>query len=270
MDKQEEIWRPIKGYEGFYEVSNRGRVRSVDRWVIGKDGKRYLFKGRILKPARNKWGYLCATLHRDGKARTFKVHRLVLEVWGDGNPEGKPQVNHLNEQKDMNFVENLSWATAKENVNWGTGIERQAASHLNGSCSKPVLALDPNTGAVVLEFPSIQEAQRKGFNHGNISACCLGERRSHRGYCWRFKADYDQEKTWAPVKIGGEAIAASKSMPVQALDPSTGEVVHEFQSTKEAGRKGFNSGHICACCRGERKTHKGYCWRYKPASTVSN
>jgi hypothetical protein len=115
-----------------------------------------------------------------------------------------------------------------------------------------------------LEFPSIQEAQRKGFNHGNISECCNGKVLSHRGLVWRYKDDYDQEKTWAPVKIGGEAIAASRSKAVQALDPKTGLVVKEFPSTKEAGRKGFNQGNVAACCRGERRTHKGYIWRFKP------
>lgn len=181
MDKQEEIWRPVKGYEGLYEVSNRGRVRSVDRWVTGKDGKKYFYKGQTLKPRVDEDGYLLVTLSRNGKKRTFQVHRLVAETW-IGNPDGKPEVNHLDEDKTNNDVLNLEWTTRKENANWGTGIKRSAASK-----SKPVQAVDQNTGVVVMEFASVREAGRSGFDSGTISACCRGERKSHKGYRWRFK-----------------------------------------------------------------------------------
>lgn len=254
MDKQEEIWRPVKGYEGFYEVSNRGRVRSVGRWITDKNGIRRFRKGKILNPVRTKVGYLHVLLCRDGKPRWFFVHRLVAMAFIP-NPEHKPEVNHLNEQKDMNFAENLSWATAKENITWGTGVERRAASQ-----SKAVLALDPSTGQVVREFPSAREAGRNGFKSSHISACCNGKVLSCKGFVWKYKDDYDRENTWTPVKIGME------SKPVQAIDPKTGEVVKEFPSVREAGRKGFHQSTISACCKGKRKTHKGYRWRYKPVS----
>lgn len=189
MDKQEEIWRPIKTFEGLYEVSNRGRVRSVDRWVIYKDGSKHFWKGQILKPRQNETtGYLQVNLCRDGKQRTFRIHRLVAEAWLD-NPMGKPEVNHLDEDKTNNDVYNLEWSTAKENINFGTGNKRRAESQLNGSCSKPVQALDPKTGQVVLEFPSTAEAQRNGFVSGHISNCCQGKKwyNTHRGYRWRYK-----------------------------------------------------------------------------------
>lgn len=181
MDKQEEIWRPVKGYEGFYEVSNRGRVRSVGRWVTDKNGIKRFRKGKILKQTRDKDGYLHVTLSRDGKHRCFTVHRLAAMAFIP-NPEHKPEVNHLNEQKDMNFAENLSWATRKENNAWGTGNKRRTASR-----SKAVEAIDPSTGQVVLEFPSVKEAGRKGFTKSRVSACCRGEQGTHKGYRWRYK-----------------------------------------------------------------------------------
>lgn len=182
-----ECWRWVPEFEGLYEVSTRGRVRSVDRWVTYPDGRKQFIKGKILKPTRCKFGYLYVDLCRDGKKHRFKVHRLVLEVWGDGNPEKKPQVNHLDENKTNNDVYNLSWVTAKENNTWGTARKRMAASRLNGSQSTPVQALDPETGVVVLEFPSMREAGRKGFNRGCIWSCCHGESRQYKGYIWRQK-----------------------------------------------------------------------------------
>lgn len=178
-----ECWRWIPGYEGLYQVSTRGRVRSVDRWVIGKDGKKYFIKGKILKPQRNEWGYLKVTLCRDGKLRNFKIHRLVAMVWLD-NPENKPEVNHLDENPGNPDVFNLSWTTRIENARWGTAIERMAASQ-----SKAVEALDPSTGEVVLEFPSVNEAGRNGFDQRHVSKCCRGVKsyKTHKGYIWRFK-----------------------------------------------------------------------------------
>lgn len=172
-----ECWRWIPGYEGLYQVSTRGRVRSVDRWVTDKDGRKRLIKGKILKQRVDKDGYLRVTLSRDGKKRVFLVHRLVAETWLD-NPEGKPEVNHLDENPGNPDVFNLSYCTRKENNNWGTRNKR---------LSKAVQAIVPKTGAVVLEFPSVREAGRKGFNQSAVSACCLGKRKTHRGYIWRYK-----------------------------------------------------------------------------------
>lgn len=177
-----ERWKWIPGYEGLYQASTWGRIRSVDRWVVSNTGKKDFRRGRILKPQREKkTGYLRVGLCRNGKRRFFWIHRMVAETFIP-NPENKPEVNHLDENKTNNAVENLSWCTGKENVNWGTGIERAAASK-----SKPVLAVDPSTGVVALEFPSGKEAQRNGFSAVAISNCCRGKLKTHRGFEWRFK-----------------------------------------------------------------------------------
>lgn len=182
-----ECWRWVPGFEGIAQVSTRGRVRSVDRWVTDSNGKKRFYKGRILKQARGNSGYFFVNLRRNGKQHHCQVHRLVAMAFIP-NPDGKPEVNHLNEQKDMNFVENLSWVSRIENVNWGTGRERAAASRLNGSLSKAVEAIDPNTGEVVREFPSANEAERNGFTSISISRCCRGIKcKRHKGYIWRYK-----------------------------------------------------------------------------------
>lgn len=198
MDKQEEIWRPVKGYEGLYEVSNRGRIRSVDRWVTDEDGIKRFRKGKILKPGPDKKGYLHVGLGRNGKKRFFLVHRLVAMAWLD-NSEGKPQINHIDEDKSNNDVSNLEWTTAKENTNWGTGCKRSAASR-----SKAVQALDPETGQVVMKYSSTMEAERNGFNSSNISACCLGKCRTHKGFAWRYKQAFDYSRMLAIYDIALE------------------------------------------------------------------
>lgn len=127
-----EIWKPIKGYEGFYEVSNLGRVRSLDRLVIrhkhtvnreGKESHEHMMKckGNELKARVNNSGYLYVALHRDGKEKTQRIHRLVAEAFID-NPNNFPQVNHIDEDKLNNRSDNLEWCDCKYNVNYGSRL----------------------------------------------------------------------------------------------------------------------------------------------------
>ena len=113
----EEIWRPIEGYEGLYEVSNLGRVRSLDRFFYR------LHKGKVLSPTKDRYGYLTVTLNYNGKSKTIKIHRLVAQAFLP-NPDNLPQVNHKDEVKSNNCVDNLEWCSAKYNVNFGTRQER--------------------------------------------------------------------------------------------------------------------------------------------------
>ena len=100
-----EEWRPIKDYEGLYEVSNMGRVRSLDRIIIDSKGRKHPFEGKIMKLQSDRYGYLYISLNKNGK-RKFKVHRLVAEAF-ISNPEGKKHVDHINTNKEDNRVENL-------------------------------------------------------------------------------------------------------------------------------------------------------------------
>lgn len=113
-----EVWKDIKGFEG-YQISNRGRVKSLNY--------RHTRKERILQQRLNRYGYCQARLYKNGKHYTFVVHRLVAIAF-IANPNEKPQVNHLDECKINNCAENLEWATAKENLNYGTRNERASKS----------------------------------------------------------------------------------------------------------------------------------------------
>lgn len=119
MSKLEEEWRPVKGYEGFYDVSDWGRVRSVDRTIeqLSNHGNliNRLYKGKLLKLFKDRDGYIIVTLCKEGSSLQKRVHRLVAEAFIP-NPENKPQIDHINTIKDDNRVENIRWVTAKENT----------------------------------------------------------------------------------------------------------------------------------------------------------
>lgn len=167
---EEEIWLPIAGYTGLYEVSSLGRVRSLD----------YRHDGRVqvLKPITHANGYLQVTLYKDGKCKKCTVHRLVAEAFLP-NVEGLSQVNHKDECKTNNAVSNLEWCTASYNLQYGTAPSRRAAAQ-----SKPVEQRTKD-GRLLTTWPSLMEAWRQtGIRH--ISECCNGKQYTAGGFIWRY------------------------------------------------------------------------------------
>ena len=154
-----EIWKDIPEYEGLYQVSNLGRVKSL---IYGKE--------RIMKLSKDKDGYLQVQLSKKGKIKLKKVHRLVAEAFID-NPESKPQVNHINEIKTDNRVENLEWCTGSENMLHA--IRKGLLLSANGfddSQSIAVSMYDKTTGELLKEFGSLREASREtGIKLSTIS-----------------------------------------------------------------------------------------------------
>lgn len=157
-----EEWRDIVGYEGLYEVSNLGRVRR---------------NGKILKPSKVRHGYLQIALYKNGIYKRFYIHRLVAYAFIP-NPNSYPEVNHRDEDKTNNTVDNLEWCTHEYNNNYGTRNER---------LSKPVLQFDLQ-GNFISEWPSTAKVEEEtGMDHSNISKCCSGNRSSAGGFVWRYK-----------------------------------------------------------------------------------
>ena len=177
-----EIWKDIEGYEGLYQVSSLGRVKSLSR----RDRLNRVIQEKILKPQLHRTGYLQVILCKEGKRRSYLVHRLVAETFID-NPEDKSQVNHKDEDKTNNKVENLEWMTARENTNYGTRNERSGKSQTNDKKrSKPIYGINIKTNERI-EFPSTAEARRNGFDQGNIVHCLKGRCKSHKGYKWFYE-----------------------------------------------------------------------------------
>lgn len=157
-----EQWKPIVGYEGLYEISNLGRVKSL------KYGKE-----RILKPGTDRGGYLTVNIYIDGKRKMFRVHRLVAIAFIP-NPEGFEQINHKDEDKTNNVTLNIEWCSAKYNSNFGTRNERMATSLTNHpALSKAVEASRfSDFKEIELRFASTAEAGRNGYDQRDVAACC--------------------------------------------------------------------------------------------------
>jgi hypothetical protein len=120
----EKIWKPVYNYEGLYEISNYGEIKSIDRIVKSKSNR--LCKGKILKQVNDKYGYQTIQLHKNGKRSVFFIHRLVMLTF-IGNEAGKSQVNHKNGNKSDNKLINLEWMTPSENTKhaWKTGLAKK-------------------------------------------------------------------------------------------------------------------------------------------------
>ena len=175
----EEVWKDIEGFEGLYQVSNLGRVKSLERTVWNKGRGCYrIVAEKILKAGDNGHGYLHVSLSKDGKSKTCRVNRLVAMAFIP-NPDNLPEVNHKNEDKTNNRVENLEWCSKLYNINYGTGIKRRAEKQ-----SKPIIGINKVSG-LILEFPSISEASKQtGISLGGICECCTSKRNSIKGYYW--------------------------------------------------------------------------------------
>ena len=158
-----EVWKDVIGYEGLYKVSNKGNVHSVER----KDSIGRKIGGRLLKPLPDKVGYLRVNLCKNSKVKTRFIHRLVAEAFIP-NRNNYLEINHKDENKTNNYVENLEWCTRKYNANFGTAIKRASKTQ-----SKNVIGVNIKTGEV-LTFSSTKEAGHKGYSQGHVSSACRG------------------------------------------------------------------------------------------------
>lgn len=190
--ERNEIWIAIKGYEGYYEVSTLGNVRSVDKYIERNNGQIYFRKGKILKPREGKNGYYYVVLSKNNQQKTKKNHRLVAENFIP-NYDNKPEVNHKSLIKSENFLDNLEWVTTSENVQHSFDFgDRTPTKYWQGKrgvdcySSKMVSQFDLS-GNFINKFGSTSEAKRiTGINQGHISEVCRGERKSAGGYFWAY------------------------------------------------------------------------------------
>lgn len=172
----EEVWKDILDfdglYKGYYQISNLGRVRSLDR--VDSLGRKQI--GCILIGSNSWNGYRQVSLKRNSKSKTFRVHRLVANAFLENN-DNKPQVNHKDEDKHNNNVKNLEWVTIKENANYGTRNERLAKSQ-----SKPIKVIYQDDTYEIWESASkFAREYGNGVKRSNIVQVLSGDKKTHRG-----------------------------------------------------------------------------------------
>ncbi len=191
-----EIWAPVRGFEGVYEVSNLGNVKSLDR--VGTYGR--FWPGKIISQSTINSGYLIVSLYDCGREEKRLVHRMVAEAFIE-NPLDKGEVNHKNEIKTDNRVCNLEWATRRENANYGTRNERDAKTK-----RIPIVRICPD-GAVEYYASATDAAKSLGICRSIIHKCCKGKSKPRSGDKFVYAEIYGKE-----ARPGGDVLIVNGSM----------------------------------------------------------
>lgn len=172
-----EIWKPVVGFEGLFEISNTGKVKRLSRRVNGGHNQETtgrVLKEKIMKPYLYPNGYLAFKIG----GKHLSLHRILAEAFIP-NPDNKPEVDHIDRNPLNNNLSNLRWSDRVEQNN------NRDLSNMVERYSKPVLQY--KNGVLVKEWSSIAEAKRNGFADSCICKCCKGERTKHKGYNWKYK-----------------------------------------------------------------------------------
>lgn len=177
-----EEWRDVVGYEGLYQVSNLGRIKSLERRVPRSNGKTMLVRERICKVSINR-KYIYVTLSKYGKQPNMKVHRLVAEAFIP-NPGNLPQINHKDENPANNQVLNLEYCTSGYNRSYGT-INKRIKDTWRKKHGVKIIRMNLD-GSFSKEYKCTKDVQDDGFDRRAVYRCCKRTNRTHRNYRWSF------------------------------------------------------------------------------------
>lgn len=215
MKQKEEIFKDIKGYEGLYQISNFGNVKSLERDKIYPNGKIQPKKEQFLKPFINGGGYPTVRLCKKSKVKNYTVHRLVATAFIP-NPDNLPCVNHKDENKQNNNVENLEWCSVAYNNNYGTRLERVSSSHKgkphpwqigrkHSEETRIKMKIARNKRPHPYNRKPIEQYDKEGnfirtwdyirqlndvfgkIVSPAITACCKGRAKTAHGFIWKYK-----------------------------------------------------------------------------------
>ena len=247
----------IQGYEGLYKINRSGEVLSVRT-------------GKILKAGKNRQGYMNVVLSKNGESKTYKVHRLAAKTFIP-NPNNYPCINHKDEDKTNNNIENLEWCTAKYNINYGTANKRRGiTSRLNPLKPRKQILQLSLSGEVVGEYNSTNEAfEKTGIDRRQISDAINHRKRQACGFFWVLRDEFDEDVDY-PTKYkkysnrhreqDGSLNPNAKPIAQYTKD---GEFVKSWGCVMDAKRAlNIDYTTIWRCLQGYRKLGKGYIWKY--------
>lgn len=176
-----EIWKDIKGYEGLYQISNTGKVKSLTRYINSKSGRKFLIKEKTRKTTTTTAGYEYVVLAKKGKNKTLLIHRLVAENFIP-NPNNYSCVNHIDENKSNNNVLNLEWC----NYEYNNTYKNIHLRRNNNNITRRVIQYDLDMNEIK-RWNTITDASKEfNTNIANIIKCCKGERNHCCGFKWRY------------------------------------------------------------------------------------
>ena len=278
METKNEIWKDIKGFEGRYQVSNLGRVRSLDfTWFTynykkgcNVECKR---KGKILKPKVSYNGYLQVCIKINGKNYYKLLHRLVANAFIP-NPGNLPTVNHKDENKANNVVfinidgsvdyekSNLEWCTHKYNSNYGTRLQRVMANNID-KMKRSIIQIDLN-GNTISKFSSISEAcKATGISMICISSVLSGKRKTTHGYSFKYndnKPKRESKRLKYSISFQNHNNTNKKKVDQYNAD---GNYITTYDSISAASKAtGISKWQISSVCSGRRRISHGYIFRY--------
>ena len=237
----EELWKDILEVKG-YAVSNLGRVKSLERYVIS-NGRKVFFKSKILKPYISNAGYCGVVLCSNGISRCFHIHRLVAKYFLE-NPKGYNCINHIDENKQNNRYDNLEWC--------GTRYNNKYSSYRAKYNCFPIAVEKLDKNGVVLEsYKTIKEASEKNnINRRGISFCIEGRQKTAGGYYWR---KVDVIRKVSPIH---------ENVKIEQYDKA-GLLINEFNSLSEASKaSGVEKRLIGYVLKdANRYTAGGYIWK---------
>lgn len=170
--KNKEIWKDIEGYEGIYQISNFGDVKSLN---YSRTKKEHTLKQQI-----DKYGYKRVLLYKNNKSKHYLIHRLVAQAFIP-NPDNLPQINHKDENRQNNVFNNLEWCDCKYNNNYGNRNQK-----IQKSLSKEIKQLDKNGKLIKIWENSIIASKHLNIHSGNIRSCCRHELKTAGGYIWEY------------------------------------------------------------------------------------
>ena len=238
----------IQGYEGYYKINSSGDVYSVKN-------------NKLLRSGRNNQGYKLIALCKDGKEKSFKVHRLVALAFIP-NPNNYPFINHKDEDKTNNNAENLEWCTHRYNINYGTAILRRSESIRNSplKARKPIVQLSLS-GDFIKEYRSTKDAaEQTGIDRTQISRSINHVGIQAQGYLWVLKGEYDKSVDYGEVHRRESMHPKPKRIAQYTID---GKLIKEWDSLTEAHENlGIGLSALSSCLHGRYSQAGGYVWKF--------